>query len=337
MGTGANTMSQNDAAGRVNDERTASDPTPNEQVNDIQADIAQTRAEMSETITELQERLSPAHLKEQLKDQVREQYEHAKQTVRGATIGKVEDMVERVSDSVYETRRTIVDTISANPVPSALIGIGLAWLWMNARSESQASGGRYGQRSRSGGAYHDREYDYDYGTTGTYPSRGASGGRREDTAATGHGGGSGTSWTRTAADAVSGGASRLQETASSLAGRAKETVSGAVGQAQATAGEWLGQAQHQAQRVEERLQVTMQESPLGIGAVAFALGTAIGLAVPPTRKENEWMGETRDRLLDRAQSVAHDTMEQVQDVAQKVTTEMAGSGKSRSQEGEGAV
>jgi hypothetical protein len=284
---------------------------------------------MSETINELQERLSPAHLKEQLKDQVREQYQHAKDTVRGATIGKVEDMVERFSDGVYETRRTIVDTIATNPVASALIGIGAALLWMNRRSESAT--GRYAQRSRARGRYYDREYDHDYGTAGTYPNRGG------DLGPEGGRGGSATSWARTAGDAVGGAATRVQQSATNLANRAKDTVTGAVGQAQATAGEWVGQAQHQAQRAEERLQASIQESPLAVGAIAVALGTAIGLAVPPTRKENEWMGEARDRLLDRAQSVAHDTIDQVQNAAHRVTEEMAGSGRSGSQGGLGTA
>jgi hypothetical protein len=82
---------------------------------------------MTETIDELQERLSPSHLKEQVREQVIEQYKQARETVREATIGKVEDMVERVSDTMYETRRSIVDTVTTNPIPSALVGIGLAW------------------------------------------------------------------------------------------------------------------------------------------------------------------------------------------------------------------
>src|SRR3954464_190796 len=95
---------------------------PDEQVRQIQRDIEETRAEMSETIDALQERLNPAYLKEQVKEQVAEQVRHVKDTVRQATIGKVEQMVDRVSDS----GRTVGDTIRANPIPSALVGIGLA-------------------------------------------------------------------------------------------------------------------------------------------------------------------------------------------------------------------
>ena len=97
------------------------------QVTEIRESIEQTRANMTETIDELQERLSPSHLKEQVREQVIEQYKQARETVREATIGKVEDMVERVSDTMYETRRSIVDTVTTNPIPSALVGIGLAW------------------------------------------------------------------------------------------------------------------------------------------------------------------------------------------------------------------
>jgi gas vesicle protein len=328
MGTGANTMSVNDTRSRTGQVQGTGDAETDQQVNEIRADIAQTRAEMSETIDELQDRLNPSHLKEQLKDQVREQYEHAKETVRGATIGKVEDMVERFGDSVYETRRTITDTITANPLPSALIGIGLAWLWMNRQNEPHRPERGYSSRPRRDGRYYD--YDYDYGVAGTYPSRGAY--RRESTYdRTDRGAAPDASWSQRAGEAGTAALGRAQETASNLASKTRETVSGAVGQAQTTATEWIGQAQHQAQRVEQRLQAGMHDSPLAFGALALALGTAVGLAVPPTRKENEWMGEARDRLVNRAESVAHDTIEQVQEAAKKVTDEMAGSERVTSQ------
>ena len=300
------------------------DAEPEQQVVEIRESIEQTRAEMSETIDELQERLSPSYLKEQVKEQVIEQYEQVKETVREATIGKVEDMVERVSETVNETRRSIVDTIKANPVPSALVGIGLAWLWMNGRGESGSDTSRSGDRYRGGRRYDD--------TARSYTSGGASRIGQQSSAGV---------WDRTtdaasniaskAGDAVSGVASQVQETASNIASKAKDTVSGVVDQAQETAGYLVDQAQHQARRVEDRFNVAMRESPLAVGAVALALGTAVGLAVPQTRKENEWMGEARDTLVDKAQSVAHDKIEQVQQVAQKVTDEMAGTGDQGSQ------
>src|SRR5690348_9375713 len=85
----------------------------------IRSNIDQTRAEMSDTIEAIQERLSPQTLKEQMKDQVREQFEEAKTVVRDATIGKAEEMVRNAGDTVNEARYTVMETIRQNPIPAA--------------------------------------------------------------------------------------------------------------------------------------------------------------------------------------------------------------------------
>jgi gas vesicle protein len=291
-------------------------PQPEEQVTEIRESIEQTRADMTETIDELQERLSPSHLKEQVKEQVIEQYKQARETVREATIGKVEDMVDRVSDTMYETRRSIVDTVTGNPIPSALVGIGLAWLWMNRRNDSGSARRRYDDRYRSAPRYDENGPRYRSGEGSDF-----------DTDTSRH-------FANKAGNAVSEVAGQIQGAASNLAGKARATVSGVVDQAQESAGHFADVAQHQAQRVEQGFNAALRENPLAIGAVALALGTAVGLAVPQTRKENEWMGEARDTLVDKAQSVSQDAMEKVQQVAQKVTDELmpSGSEKSRSEQ-----
>lgn len=94
-------------------------------VAELRVDIEETRLEMGETLTELGDRLEPGHLVEQ-----------AKENVRDATIGRVEETAKGVSDMVMET-------IRRNPIPAAMAGAGLALLWMN------RSGGT------SNGAYRD--------------------------------------------------------------------------------------------------------------------------------------------------------------------------------------
>jgi ElaB/YqjD/DUF883 family membrane-anchored ribosome-binding protein len=327
MGKGADEMSQRDeysvearrtdANDLVGEQLQAENaPQPEEQVTEIRESIEQTRANMTETIDELQERLSPSHLKEQVKEQVIEQYKQARETVREATIGKVEDMVDRVSDTMYETRRSIVDTVTGNPIPSALVGIGLAWLWMNRRNDSGSARRRYDDRYRSAPKYDEIGPRYRSGEGSDF-----------DTDTSRH-------FVSKAGNAVSEVAGEVQDAASNLAGKARATVTGTVDQAQESARHFADVAQHQAQRVEERFNAALRENPLAIGAVALALGTAVGLAVPRTRKENEWMGEARDTLVDKAQSVTQDAMEQVQQVAQKVTDELipAGSETSRSEQ-----
>ena len=327
MGKGADEMSQKneysvearhtDADDLVDEELQAKHvPHAEEQVTEICESIEQTRANMTETIDELQQRLSPSHLKEQVREQVIEQYKQARETVREATIGKVEDMVDRVSDTMYETRRSIVDTVASNPIPSALVGIGLAWLWMNRRNDSGSTRRRYDDRYRSAPRYDENGPRYRSGEGSDFDI------------------GTSRHLANNAGNAVSEVAGQIQGAASNLAGKARATVSGVVDQAQESAGHFADVAQHRAQRVEQRFNAALRENPLAIGAVALALGTAVGLAVPQTRKENEWMGEARDTLVDKAQSVTQDAMEQVQQAAQKVTDELIppGSEKPRSEQ-----
>jgi uncharacterized protein YjbJ (UPF0337 family) len=244
-------------------------------------------------------------------------------------------MVDNVSHNVSKTSRSIVSTIKANPIPAALIGVGVAWLWMSNRGNSTGKTSRYG--GGYGGRWGYQETSRRYTDTGT-PRSGQQGGSglwdRATNAASNIAGKAG--------DTVSSVVGQVQETAGNVAGRAKETVSGVVDQAQETAGYLVDQAQYQVRRGEDRFNAVMRESPLAVGAVALALGTAVGLTIPLTGKENEWMGEARDTLVDKAQTVAQDTIEQVQQVAQKVTDEMSGQADQgqegqQGQQGEGAA
>jgi uncharacterized protein YjbJ (UPF0337 family) len=279
------------------------------QVNHIRESIEQTRADMSETIDELQGRLSPAHLKEQVKEQVIEHYNQVKGSIRAATIGRVDDMVERVSDRVYETRRGVVNTVTANPVPAALIGIGLAWLWIN-RGDAGRSG-----REREGDSA--RRYG---GTRGSYMDGAPYSRHQLDDEERGPGKDLQRTWVNSAGTAMGGVADQVKSTAGDLAGKAKDTASGAVDQVQQVAGRVADLAHDRAHRVEQHFDTAMRDGPLAVGAIALAIGTAVGLALPRTRAENEWMGEARDTFVDKAQSVAGEAIE---NVTQKVTAEIS--------------
>ncbi len=143
------------------------------QKQELAADIARTRAEMSGTIDQIQQKLDPEVLKARamekvddleeraiekavvLKDKALEQVEHkleeakahvrhevhehiveAKQAVRRQTIGRVEHMVQRASHDIDEASTTIVETIRANPIPAAMIGAGIAWLLFGANKKT---------------------------------------------------------------------------------------------------------------------------------------------------------------------------------------------------------
>ena len=83
----------------------------------IRARIEKTRAHMSGTINEIQARLSPDHLKQQAKDSIKE-----------ATIGKAEKMAHIATGKAQRWGTNVTETVKHNPIPAALVGIGLSWL-----------------------------------------------------------------------------------------------------------------------------------------------------------------------------------------------------------------
>lgn len=114
--------------------------------------------------------------------------------------------------------------------------------------------------------------------------------------------------------------SQVQDKASGLAHQVSDKA-GAVGsQVQDKASQLGGQAQDQAQKAAGWLGDFMQDYPLVMGAVALVAGAIVGLTLPGTSKENEIMGETRDKLASQAQDAAMDVVHKVQAVAATAQT-----------------
>lgn len=318
---------------------TTDDTATTDETAVIRADIDQTRADMSETINALTERLSPTNIKEQAKEQVKEQYYEAKEMVREATIGRVENMVSNASDTVTDAGSSVMETIRQNPIPAALVGVGLGWLFMNRRSSTSSRTTRYSGRGGVRGErpyYEDRPYyqerpyyegqrSYGY-NTGSYGDQRESGGMmQQGRQAVGNVASSVTDRASNVASSVSDTASSVASTvsdrASSVASTVSDTASTVASTVSDTASNVVDQAQYQAQRVEDRFENTLQDNPLALGAIAIALGTAVGLALPQTERENQLMGEARDTLVERAQEVASDTFDKVQRVAGEVASD----------------
>lgn len=101
-----------------------------QEIRQLKAEISENQAQLHETVAEIQERLSPTHLKEQ-----------ATTAVRDATVGRVENMMNRAGETAGQMRRTtrraaeqVTSDIGSNPLPYALIALGAAWLLVNRQS-----------------------------------------------------------------------------------------------------------------------------------------------------------------------------------------------------------
>ncbi|HUQ33148.1 MAG TPA: DUF3618 domain-containing protein [Pyrinomonadaceae bacterium] len=294
-----------------------------EDADQIRAQIEETRAGMGQTIDAIQERLSPETLKEQAKEQVdvlteqakdklketvQETVQTAKDAVYDATIGKVGEAMknagESVSDAVQQVGTTIRDTGSSiarnvrrNPLPFTLIGLGAGLLLLRRNRPRSESYGDY-----DGGG--DRAYER--GRTNIQGQ--SSGGVSRAASAVGDFAGSvpesDSNVAGGAMNTVSNTVSRTRDQVSNLAGRTADQISN------------LGtHIQHGARRVQDQYRQSVQEKPLAVGAVALAAGAAVGLMLPSTRVEDQWMGETRENFTQLAEQAARGTFEKVQHVA----------------------
>jgi len=272
---------------------------------EIRDDIERTRAGMSQTIDAIQERLTgdseggiggpkdlakdvAAHVvtevRGEITDAIQQATEQAKSAVRGATLGRAEDAVNSASETMRGASTTMMDRIKRNPVPAAIAAAGIGWL---------ALGGGDGQKSGQG-----RTYQSGYGT-GFGPDRYQSG----------SGGGSGQG------ESGEGIAAQAKQAVGQTGEKAASVASGV----QETAGQWAGQTQEKAQSMGGGLQRFLQENPLAAGLIAPDLGLAAGMEIQTTQKEDELVGAARDSVMDKAQGMAHETVDKVQQVASEAT------------------
>jgi hypothetical protein len=115
-------------------------------------------------------------------------------------------------------------------------------------------------------------------------------------------------------DAVRYGSSRYSSTEGTV-DRVKETASDLANRSTTALSDLGTKAKDSASAIGTRFGRVLRENPLAVGAVAVAAGTAVGLALPSTRLENEYVGEASERLVDKAQEVARGAIDKVQNAA----------------------
>jgi ElaB/YqjD/DUF883 family membrane-anchored ribosome-binding protein len=248
---------------------------------------------MSGTIDAIQDRLSPQRLTQQAKD-----------AVRDATIGRVGQTMDDMTESAREGGYTLLDTIRENPLPAALAGIGVGWLIMKVRENAEQRSWRDKKRSQYGGP------NGPYRQYGSYPPYQSRSGAAYYSGSAGQTSQQGSDQSLT---------DKAQDKMGQVADKAQDTMGRVTDKAQDMGGQLQDQAQYQAHRAQGWFERTMDDNPLAIGLVAVAAGALAGMAVPETDQERQWMGLARDQLVDKAQDVAQDTANKAQSVAKQAT------------------
>ena len=296
-------------------------PDEGEETAAIRAEISETRERLSDTLNELGERLNPHVMKEQVTERVKE-------GIREATIGRVEHMARSAKDTVNATRSGITDTIRDNPVPAAMVAVGLAWLMFNGKRDHRSSssyssyGGDYDRSYDSlgeGGAYSRSSSQF----AGSYPYDSDFQRRIEGRVSrvvgdvrdkVGHA-------AENVADSVKDRAGQLAERRRHLADRAGSAASSAASSVTHRAQDLSRAVATRTTQGARRLEDSFYENPLAIGAVTLAIGVMAGLAAPTTDREVQLMGDARERVADKVRDVADDAKDKARHVADRVVDE----------------
>lgn len=227
---------------------------------EVEREVEASRSDLDRTVEALKDKMTPGQI-----------FDEATKAMGGAG---------------QQVLSKFVDQAKENPMPLAVMGLGLIWLMSSSAK----------QRSSS-------SHDAGYREPRSFAGDGAEepGGLGERAQAIGDKASS------LAADAKD----KLSDAASSAADRSRSVVKN-LGAAAGGAASKVGRYGQQAQR---SLAGAVQDEPLLIGAAGVLIGAAIGAALPSTDLEDRTVGPLRDKVLRKGKDLAEDGLQQAGDVA----------------------
>ena len=227
---------------------------------ELEREVEDARGRIDQTVEALKDKMQP-----------REMFDEATRMMSGAS---------------NKVLTTAVDQLRENPIPVALIGLGIAWLAL-----SQTKRGHHD--SYPSGYYPTHE-GYDDGHAEGVGARLAAG---ADVAR--------AKLTR-AADRARHGLADVREGAVEGVEHARDRAAELAHDAQDRAVEY-------ARAARQKFDDTLDHEPLVIGAIGLAVGAAIGAAIPASPLERRYFGPAREKVAERARG----SLDEVKDVAQR--------------------
>jgi hypothetical protein len=274
----------------------------NKSAAELQLELEQQRSRVENTIDEIQQKLSPGQL--------------------------VDELLAYTKGGGGEFLSSLQQNVTANPLPVALLGVSLAWLMAKPatagahnddRDWDRSINSNRGYGSDSDGTYVDypvatisgnslrrvrqmeedgtrySEFSDDLGAIYRAPSDTL--GRRA-----GHFADKAGKRFKGFADAAGSRIEQFQDEAGNLLDDVASSGRSKMGGAS-------GQVRDQFGSLNETIMHQFRDQPLVGGALAFAFGAALGSALPHTPQEDAVMGEAAEALREKASEQAHELYE----------------------------
>ncbi|MFL7901323.1 hypothetical protein ACW7BJ_00220 [Azospirillum argentinense] len=273
----------------------------------MQREIRERQARIGDTIQVLKRktaRLAPRHLMEQTMNRMH--------TTTGGYGERAQDRYyEPIRNQSHQRSHSVGETMRSNPIPLAMIGIGLGWLALTASGYDRRiarSGAMHNVRDRAGSA---AQYARDtfYSAGGTVREAASHAYERASDAA--------SHVYERASDAVDEAGDRVRGLTDQARDRAhdmRRDMSSRVDSHIGNHGGNHGGASHF--RASDRLHSAtgrfwemVDDHPVVAGMMGVALGAALGASIPSSRYEDRWVGDYADEATSRAKEMALDAMD----------------------------
>ena len=256
----------------------------------IRSEIDSTRQRMDSTIDALEKRFKGRHLLDEVIGFFRPRSEELES----------DEMVGKIKDTASTAARAVVNTVRANPVPTLLVGAGVAWMIYQSRRSANPPSPEHGGGSDDeydDASASDLGYDIPESSFPTQPEF-----YKKDLGAKPPG-------------AVGSKLEDMKQAINEKVAEIKERLNEATSKAGERAGEMY---------INRRDQVVgiIAKHPLEVAAGCLVAGLAVGLCLPTVEKVDEVVGPTSDRLKRKAREAGQDLAQRGRRVVQAATTAM---------------
>lgn len=287
----------------------------NKSAAELEREVEAQRAEVEDNLDRLQESLSPGQMMDKL-------FDYAK------------------NGNGAEFTRNLGRSMRDNPIPLALMGVGMAWLMVGGQSDRSRPGrdwddDRFGRDWDHDGDRLDRDWDDRFSDdeddiSGRPVALGMTPQARHGQAPAGNdekglmakAGDMATKAGEAAGDMADSLRSRTAAAGDKASDAFRSTGEAASRRARhlrQDAERYRDRFGQKANRYGRRARAgffdTLEEQPLVLGAIGVAVGAALGAALPATEREDELMGDTRDQLKRQAEREAGKQAEKARDMA----------------------